>query len=1080
MREIYSRTCFFENVVRFRHCIKFIIAVLSVQLCINQHSNAQDIEQMKKLIGENRGVVSSASRIAQDYFGYAVAVDGDYAIVGAYQEDEDENGEGTLNNPGSAYIYKKNGNTWEFYQKIVASNRAASDAFGCSVAIDGNYIVVGARAKTQSATFGTGSTNATRAGAAYIFKLNGNGVWEEQQEIMASSRGRSSSYQDAWFGMSVAIKNGYIVVGTPQESFADPEDPATNSKRIQYVGAAYIFKQENDTWTEVKRLYSADISSTEALKKSNQAKFGSSVAINNNYVFIGEIGLSNAKGVTHIYKLANDEWTFHQKINAADEINGNSFGRAVAISDNYAIVSAPGWKDASNTAYGSAYIFKLNALNNQWEQYSQLQGDIGSATNSFGVSVAINETYAIVGNNLEKDGLNLNHGVAYIYNISTGTHQKLIASDRSDSYASGSQFATSFALDNNQLFVGAWNDGTDENSKNYIDRTGAAYVFNLNNGSWNHQQKLVATDKVLNNNFGYSVATSGDYAVVGTPLEGEDVNGQNPINGAGKAYIFKRSNNGSWVLQQEIVASDRIAGSNFGWSVAIKNGYAIVGASKATITTGTETQVSAGVAYIFKLEGEIWVQQAILTAETPKSNGYFGWSVSITENHAVVGAYLESNLGAVYVFKNNGDAWILQQKLTPSETLTSNAYYGISVAIDGSNILAGAPRLTLSGSGITGNQHGKAFLFTLEEDTWQEKAQLQLENKASQDHFGISVAIKGDYAIVGAHQRDPIAPSGSGALTNAGAAYIFKKQGNNWELLHEIVASDREGSDLFGYSVAINNNYAIVGAYQEDDGASTSNNSGAVYIFKKGVNETNEETWTEYQKITTTSREAGSNFGFSVAIDDYIVSGAHLNKTDENDDNSVTGAGAAYIFGIPGQTLPVQLTGYTAKAEANSAKLEWETTSESNNNKFVIYRSTNNLVFEQLTEIEVENSASGNSYVYYDRNPSTGNNYYKLTQVDTDGKAEELGVRFLYFGVRSDVAVSVYPNPATDKVMLDFVAGKYNRLIVSDLNGRTLQHINVSATANTLEVSVDNYAAGLYLLKFIGDTGTEIQKVIKK
>lgn len=1038
--------------------------------------SAQDIEQMAKLIGENRGVVSSASRTAQDYFGYAVAVDGDYAIVGAYQEDEDVDGESTLNNPGSAFIYKKNGNTWEFYQKIVASNRTASNLFGSSVAIDGNYIVVGARSRTQTATNGSG--NSTRAGAAYIFKLN-NGVWEEQQEIMASYRARTAQYQEAFFGMSVAIDNGYIVVAAPQESFLDENDA-----RIQWAGATYVFKQDGNTWTEVKRLLSPN--------PSIQSKFGSSIAIHNNHIFVGEIGLSNAAGKVYTYKLVNNEWTAGPILTASDEANGNSFGRAVAISDNYAIVSAPGWKNPANTTYGAAYIFKLNTVSNQWEQYSQLKGDlVGSATSSFGNNVAINDTYAVVGNTFEKDGLSLNHGVAYIYNINTGNHQKLIASDRSDSYTAGSQFATSFALDNDQLFVGAWNDGTDETSKNYIDKAGAAYVFSLNSGSWNHQQKLVATDKVLNNNFGYAVATSGDYAIIGSPLEAEGLNGLNPINGAGKAYIFKRSNNGNWILQQEIIAPDRIAGSNFGWSVAIKNGYAIVGASKATTANGTETYANAGLAYIFKLEGETWVQQAQLTADNPKSSAHFGWSVGITENHAVVGAYLEGNKGAIYVFKNTNDTWALQERIEASET-SNNAYFGISVAIDGNNIVAGSSQLTQPG--ITGaNQHGKAFLFTLEENIWQAKAQLQLENKIAQDNFGISVAIKGDYAIVGAYRRDIIS-----ATSNDGAAYIFKNNAGTWTLLQELKAADGEANDFFGYSVAINDNYAIVGAYQEDNnGASASDNSGAAYIFKKGVNGNNQEEWTQYQKITATEREAKSLFGFSVGIDDYIVAGAYLSNTDENNANTVAGAGAAYIFGVPGKTLPVQLTGYTAKAEGNSAKLHWQTASELNNSKFIVYRSTDNLAFEKLAEVKVLEGAllsgdnlvlenvsgtqtSGNSYFYYDRNPKSGNNYYKLTQVDTDGTETALGVQSLYFGITNNVTIKAYPNPTSNKVVLDFEAGKYQELTVVAISGKILQNISIPAGNSNLEIELGSYTPGLYFLKFTGTTGTEVIKILKK
>lgn len=1049
---------------KLKNVTKTVLWALSLVLFAIANSSAQDIEQMKKLIGENRGSVSNAGRTSQDFFGYAIAVNGNYAVVGAYGE-----GEGTLYNAGAAFIYKKNGNDWDFFQKIEASVRGKSNQFGSSVAIYGDYIVVGAWAKTQdSNTPGKGSTG---AGAAYVFKLQ-NGVWKEQQEIMASYRAAGNKYIQANFGTSVAINNGYIVVAAPQESIDDQ-----NKGLIQRAGAAYIFKLNtlNETWTEVNRLLSPN--------PSAYAKFGSSIAIRNNYIFVGEAGL----GKVHTYKLVNDEWTASQILTASDQANGDNFGCSTAIGDNYAIVGAIGWKNSSSIKYGAAYILKLNTLNGNWEEYRKISGEIGSAKSNFGTSVAINDNYAMIGNNTEKDGLNLANGVAYVHNISANTTVKINAIDRSDLVATASQFGNSIALNNDQLIIGAWNDGTDENGKNYIDRAGAAYIFKLDNNSWNHQQKIVAIDSLLNNYFGYAVATSGNYAIVGTPQEAGDVNNKNPLSNAGKAYIFKRSSNGDWALQQAIVASDRAEEANFGWSVAIKGDYAIIGAYKANIAYGEDGGTAAGAAYMFKLNGTTWSQQEKLVASDPKAMDYFGSAVSLTENHAVVGAYNKNEdfggIGAAYVFANNGTNWSIQQKIKSSER-GSNFNFGYSIAIDGKNIVVGMPKHRESSNAPI--QHGSALVFTFNEsnNTWEEAAKLSLTNKVASDWFGWSVAIKGDYIVVGSHQRDPLNLAGTATVSNAGAAYIFKKNGNAWNLLQEIVASDRAASDLFGYAVAINNDYVIVGAYQEDapnsDLNPTSNNAGAAYIFKKGLNDQNQEVWTETQILTPSLRTAGANFGWTVAIDAYALVGAYLNNTDETGANPVTGAGAAYIFGIPGKTLPVNLMSYTAKAENNYANLQWTTATETDNAKFVIYRSGDNQVFSKIAVLNGnKQSSTAKNYQYLDRKPLNGNNYYKLQQIDLNGTTTDLGIRVVAFNLSANM-LSVYPNPVTDKVTISFNQGIYQQLQVIDAQGKTIKQLSISQDVSKIDVNLAENNIGLYLFKLVGPQNTEIKKVIKQ
>jgi hypothetical protein len=257
---------------------------------------------------------------------------------------------------------------------------------------------------------------------------------------------------------------------------------------------------------------------------------------------------------------------------------------------------------------------------------------------------------------------------------------------------------------------------------------------------WLEKQKLLASDGAAYDKFGWSVSLSGDYAIVGA-IGGE--------YGKGAAYLFKRDGE-SWIQQVKLFASDGYYLDNFGRSVSISGDYVIVGAE------GYDN--SKGSTYIFKRDVASWVQQAKLLASDGYSADRFGWSVSIIGDYAIVGALNNGDNyeGSAYIFKRDGESWIEQQKL---------------IASDG----------------------------------------------AESDNFGNSVSISDDYAIVGAFYDD-----------YKGSAYIFKRDGENWIEKQKILASDGIYEDRFGQSVSISNNYAIVGAEQSYNGG-----PGSAYVFKR-------------------------------------------------------------------------------------------------------------------------------------------------------------------------------------------------------------------------------------------------------
>ncbi len=307
----------------------------------------------------------------------------------------------------------------------------------------------------------------------------------------------------------------------------------------------------------------------------------------------------------------------------------------------------------------------------------------------------------------------------------------------------------------------------------------------------------------------------------------------------------------------------------FGWSVSISGDYAIVGSSR-----DDDNGSDSGSAYIFKLSFDVndpnWYQPNKLTASDGASGDCFGSSVSINGDYAIVGAYKDddkgSDSGSAYIFKRSDDAndpnWYEQDKLTASDGAYED-YFGYSVSISGDYAIVGA-----YGDDDPGSQSGSAYIFKRSDDpndpNWYQKDKLKASDAAHYDEFGFSVSINGDYAIIGAFYDDD-----KGSCS--GSAYIFTPNNidpNNWIQQAKLTASDGASYDKFGYSVSINGDYAIVGADE------VGNYSGSAYIYKReGIN------WIEQDKLTASDAGGGDFFGISVSIDgDYAITGACSNS----------------------------------------------------------------------------------------------------------------------------------------------------------------------------------------------------------
>jgi len=392
--------------------------------------------------------------------------------------------------------------------------------------------------------------------------------------------------------------------------------------------------------------------------------------------------------------------------------------------------------------------------------------------------------------------------------------------------------------------------------------------------------KLVPDNPGDDDSFGLCAAVSGSYAIVGSP--GADVTGSNQ----GAAYIFFQSEGGTdgWGQVKELVAADADDNDFFGTSVAISGDYAVVGAAGED-GSGTDR----GSVYIFyRNQGgeDGWGQvKRVRAGDTADEDG-FGYSVALEGDTLIVGADGEdgsgTDEGAAYVFyRDLGGVgnWGQVVKLAAGDPADSYQF-GYAVAISGDTVLVGVP-----GDDGAGSARGGAYVFSRDlggSDAWGEVTMLTASDAADEVWFGTAVAVDGPLAVVGAAWDD-------GGGTNRGAAYVFSRdQGgaDNWGQVKKLAASDAHNSDLFGYDVAVDGNFIVVGAGWASGGGTQ---RGQAYIFSR--DEGGADNWGEVQRLRAGDGSNNDWFGFSVSLDGlYLLVGA------SGEDGAGSERGAAYMF----------------------------------------------------------------------------------------------------------------------------------------------------------------------------------------
>ncbi|MCH8152715.1 MAG: FG-GAP repeat protein [Planctomycetes bacterium] len=413
----------------------------------------------------------------------------------------------------------------------------------------------------------------------------------------------------------------------------------------------------------------------------------------------------------------------------------------------------------------------------------------------------------------------------------------------------------------------------------------------------NELAKLTASDGALGDFFGSSVSISGDTAIVGARNVDDDCPSPNPpqipadIN-CGAAYIFQVDADGTWVQVARLTGADAEAYDKFGNAVSISGDTAIVGAHRSN-----EADILSGSVSIFRRDfggPDNWGEVVELVGSDTGAFDFFGWSVAISGDTAIVGAPFHDeavpNIGSAYIFRRDAGGpgnWGQVAELTALDAAGAD-FFGWSVAI------SGPPGNEIALVGAWGNddddnnaiESGSAYIFQRDfggPDNWGQVAKLTASDPHPLDSLGANVAVSGDIAFVGAPGTDDATGE---PHCNSGSVYIFQRDfggPDNWGEVLELIPSDNMCGDVFGGAVALSGVMAVVGAPADDT-------MGSAYIFQRDLG--GPDNWGEAVKLTASDAALSDNFGGRVSLDgETAIIAAVLN--DDNGSNS----GSAYVIG---------------------------------------------------------------------------------------------------------------------------------------------------------------------------------------
>lgn len=635
------------------------------------------------------------------------------------------------------------------------------------------------------------------------------------------------------FGDSVVMSGGLMVVGAPGDNAAG-----------EHSGAAYVYRQEGTAWIREARLLGDDTQAGH--------EFGTAVSISGDTVAVGageDIFWSPGAAAAYVFRRIDGNWVQEARLSPSDAGVSASFGRAVSLSGETLVVGSPGMvrglppHDWTDVPMGSAHIFRRGDAG--WTEEARLSAPDGVPFDHFGDAVAVDGDTIVIGARGKGDGEGAEEtGAAYVFHRE-GTEWVFQIKLTGDDPRAFDRFGRCVALDGSLMAIGASMEGG----------AGAVHLFQQRGGSWVRETKLEPDRLLLDGFFGSSVALKGDVLVAGAiGVQGVGSVLHTLGLGAGSTYVFRRLA-GEWVAEMVLLDEERTGRDRFGWSVALGDELVAVSAARCD-----DSGVDSGAVLVFERSEGTWVKAAELSASGAGEGDLFGSSVAESGQWAVVGAPGDDDLdrgrdaGSASVFHHAGHEWTKEAKLWASDA-DAEDHFGSVVLVDGDVVFVGA----VSGDGEEPGS-GAGYVFRRGGDGWLEEAKIAAADGTRGDRFGAGGSLAGDTLAVGA----PLAPAPGG---ETGAVYVFGRVTGQWVERAKLSPSEASANSRFGESIDLYSATMVVGA-PGDDGLGSE--AGAVYVFRRdGVD------WTQQARLSAGDGGAGQRFGFSVSVDDdLIVAGA--------------------------------------------------------------------------------------------------------------------------------------------------------------------------------------------------------------
>jgi hypothetical protein len=691
-----------------------------------------------------------------DLFGEAIALRGDLLVVGAPGADR-----GGLVNRGAAYVYRRSGADWVLLASLAPPQGAAEARFGSALAVlDDATVAVAAPQADAGGVAG--------AGTVHVFReLAGN--WT----VVATLNAPLASAGDQ-FGSALAVDGGVLLVGVPRADAAG---------LVADAGAVDVFAT-TPGFAALGRVFDP--------QPVADARFGSALAIDPDRVVIGAPGTlagDGPAGSVRVFARTGGVLSGGERLRADDATAGDGFGFALDIDGDTLLVGAPVRDIGSGAGYvfvrtGGAYVQRARLVDPSIPEGGGLTG----------ITAVLSNGLALLGADLAIVLPNRAQGAVRVWRGADATWTPGTRLDRGDG-AAGELFGFALAVDGPWLAVGSFLDDTATGG----DDAGSVALWRRGDAGLTRVARVLAADGAPEDQFGRSVALSGDYLLVGAP---RDITGSD-LAERGSAYLFQRTAAGAWEECAKLVAPDGLDDDGFGFSVAMSGSRLLVAAP------GHDAgETDRGAAYSWRVQGDCAVVfEGKLNPASASIGALAGIGLALDGDRAALGAPQaaiagRSQQGQVSLFEWNGSAWIEGAPAIAADGAAGDRL-GASVALapGGLRLAAGAPGVDLDENEVN---RGAAYVFRLA-GTVTTEARLQAAVPQTNAGLGSAIALRDDRLLVGASGED------TASIDNLGRVHLWTLAGTTWSPAGTLEPDDGSPQTFFGRSIAFDGVTAVVG-----------------------------------------------------------------------------------------------------------------------------------------------------------------------------------------------------------------------------------------------------------------------------